>query len=206
MPALAVSPIIAGQAVKGPTAKMMPELGLAPSAATVARHYEGLIDGFVVDTLDADVEVPAGARVFTTATDAQPRRSHQSRAHRARRRRRTGGEAGMSVAGIWAVVPVKAFVRAKSRLAAARSPPISSQTLVRAMLEDVLAALLAAPPESKGLAAGMRGWQLKVEPEALAVIAARHGARVLADRRARPQRDAPPPPPRAHQPKARAAW
>jgi LPPG:FO 2-phospho-L-lactate transferase len=68
VPALAVSPIIAGQAVKGPTAKMMAELGLAPSAATVARHYEGLIDGFVVDTLDADVEVPAGMRVFTTAT------------------------------------------------------------------------------------------------------------------------------------------
>lgn len=68
VPALAVSPIIAGQAVKGPTAKMMAELGLEPSAATVARHYEGLIDGFVVDTLDADVEVPAGMRVFAAPT------------------------------------------------------------------------------------------------------------------------------------------
>ncbi len=68
VPALAVSPIIAGQAVKGPTAKMMAELGLVPSAATVAHHYEGLIDGFVVDTSDADVEVPEGMRVFAAPT------------------------------------------------------------------------------------------------------------------------------------------
>lgn len=68
VPALAVSPIIAGQAVKGPTAKMMAELGLEPSAATVARHYAGLVDGFIVDTSDADVAVPAGMRVFTART------------------------------------------------------------------------------------------------------------------------------------------
>lgn len=68
VPALAVSPIIAGQAVKGPTAKMMTELGLEPSAATVARHYAGLIDGFVVDTVDAEVEVPEGMRVFAAPT------------------------------------------------------------------------------------------------------------------------------------------
>ena len=68
VPALAVSPIIAGQAVKGPTAKMMAELGLVPSAATVALHYEGLIDGFIVDTSDADVAVPGGMRVFAAPT------------------------------------------------------------------------------------------------------------------------------------------
>lgn len=68
VPALAVSPIIAGRAVKGPTAKMMAELGLEPGAATVARHYEGLIDGFVVDTADAGVEVPAGMRAFAAPT------------------------------------------------------------------------------------------------------------------------------------------
>lgn len=68
VPALAVSPIIAGRAVKGPTAKMMAELGLQPSAATVARHYEGLIDGFVVDTADAGVEVAEGTRVFAAPT------------------------------------------------------------------------------------------------------------------------------------------
>lgn len=56
-PVIAVSPIIAGQAVKGPTAKMMAELGLVPSAATVAEHYAGLIDVFVVDEADAETGV-----------------------------------------------------------------------------------------------------------------------------------------------------
>jgi LPPG:FO 2-phospho-L-lactate transferase len=49
---VAVSPIIAGQAVKGPAAKMYAELGIQPSAFSVARHYGGLLDGFVMDRLD----------------------------------------------------------------------------------------------------------------------------------------------------------
>ncbi len=52
VPVVAVSPIIAGRAVKGPTAKMMRELGMSPSAATVARHYGDLLDGFVLDVED----------------------------------------------------------------------------------------------------------------------------------------------------------
>ena len=51
-PIIAVSPIIGGQAVKGPAAKMMAELGLEVSATSVARNYEGLIDGFVLDQTD----------------------------------------------------------------------------------------------------------------------------------------------------------
>lgn len=50
---VAVSPIIAGTAVKGPAAKMMGELGLEVTANAVAEHYRGLIDGFVVDASDA---------------------------------------------------------------------------------------------------------------------------------------------------------
>jgi LPPG:FO 2-phospho-L-lactate transferase len=61
-PVIAVSPIIGGRAVKGPTAKMMAELGLDTSAATVARRYEDLLDGFVLDHADA-----------TEATDISPR-------------------------------------------------------------------------------------------------------------------------------------
>jgi LPPG:FO 2-phospho-L-lactate transferase len=57
-PVIAVSPIIAGQAVKGPTAKLFAELGLTASAANVARHYAGLIDGFVLDEQDAGTELP----------------------------------------------------------------------------------------------------------------------------------------------------
>lgn len=48
-PIVAVTPIIAGDAVKGPTAKIMRELGLEVSARSVARFYSGIIDGFVDD-------------------------------------------------------------------------------------------------------------------------------------------------------------
>ncbi len=53
-PVVAVSPLVGGQAVKGPTAKIMAELGLACSPAAVAEHYRGLVDGFVLDQRDAD--------------------------------------------------------------------------------------------------------------------------------------------------------
>jgi LPPG:FO 2-phospho-L-lactate transferase len=53
-PVIAVSPIIGGQALKGPTAKMMAELGMPTTARAVAEHYGGLIDGFVLDRADAD--------------------------------------------------------------------------------------------------------------------------------------------------------
>ena len=53
-PVVAVSPIIGGRAVKGPTAKMMAELGMTPSAAAVARRYGDLLDGYVMDVADAD--------------------------------------------------------------------------------------------------------------------------------------------------------
>jgi LPPG:FO 2-phospho-L-lactate transferase len=52
-PVVAVSPIIGGRAIKGPTAKMMTELGVARSARAVAAHYQGLLDGFVLDDADA---------------------------------------------------------------------------------------------------------------------------------------------------------
>ena len=51
-PVVAISPIINGDSVKGPTSKIMEELKLELSAKTVASHYKGIIDGFVLDTLD----------------------------------------------------------------------------------------------------------------------------------------------------------
>ncbi|HYB11268.1 MAG TPA: 2-phospho-L-lactate transferase [Alphaproteobacteria bacterium] len=51
-PVVAVSPIVAGQAVKGPAAKIMAELGVPRTQSAIARHYEGLIDGLVVDETD----------------------------------------------------------------------------------------------------------------------------------------------------------
>jgi LPPG:FO 2-phospho-L-lactate transferase len=53
---VAVSPIIGGQAVKGPAAKMYRELGIAPSAFAVAKHYQNLITGFIFDEVDAKFE------------------------------------------------------------------------------------------------------------------------------------------------------
>jgi LPPG:FO 2-phospho-L-lactate transferase len=52
-PVVAVSPVIGGRAVKGPTAKMMSELGMTPGAAAVARRYGALLDGYVLDRRDA---------------------------------------------------------------------------------------------------------------------------------------------------------
>jgi LPPG:FO 2-phospho-L-lactate transferase len=52
-PVIAVTPIIGDSAVKGPTAKIMRELGITPSPMAVVDHYRGLIDGFVLDSRDA---------------------------------------------------------------------------------------------------------------------------------------------------------
>jgi LPPG:FO 2-phospho-L-lactate transferase len=51
-PVLAVSPIIGGEAVKGPAAKMFRELIGEPSALAVAEYYRGLLAGFFVDRID----------------------------------------------------------------------------------------------------------------------------------------------------------
>lgn len=53
-PAVAVTPLVGGQAVKGPTAKIMGELGLPLDVTTIVDHYSGLIDGFVLDAVDGD--------------------------------------------------------------------------------------------------------------------------------------------------------
>ncbi|MDE0334950.1 MAG: 2-phospho-L-lactate transferase [Defluviicoccus sp.] len=53
VPIVAVSPIVGGQAIKGPAAKMMVELGAETSALGIARHYGARIDGLVIDEVDA---------------------------------------------------------------------------------------------------------------------------------------------------------
>ena len=54
-PRLAVSPIVAGTALKGPADRMLASLGHDASALGVARLYAGLIDTFVLDEADADL-------------------------------------------------------------------------------------------------------------------------------------------------------
>lgn len=58
VPRVAVSPIVRGTAIKGPAAKLMRELGLEVSAAQVARHYGKLLNGFVYDVSDGDLNLP----------------------------------------------------------------------------------------------------------------------------------------------------
>jgi len=53
VPVIAVTPLIGGEAVKGPTAKIMRELGIAPTPYAIAQHYEAWIDAFVLDRADA---------------------------------------------------------------------------------------------------------------------------------------------------------
>ena len=52
-PIVAVSPIVGGAAIKGPTAKMMRELGVPASTIEVAKHYRKLATHFVIDEVDA---------------------------------------------------------------------------------------------------------------------------------------------------------
>jgi LPPG:FO 2-phospho-L-lactate transferase len=53
VPIVAVSPIIGGRAIKGPTAKIMNELKIETTSASIAQHYAGLIDGLLIDSGDA---------------------------------------------------------------------------------------------------------------------------------------------------------
>lgn len=68
VPIVAVSPIVGGKAVKGPAAKIMAELGLEADSRTIARHYAGLIDGFIIDSADASLQKDMGLPTVVTNT------------------------------------------------------------------------------------------------------------------------------------------
>jgi LPPG:FO 2-phospho-L-lactate transferase len=63
VPVVAVSPIVGGKAVKGPTAKLMVELGIPITPRAIADHYRGVIDGLLVDERDGldGVGIPMAA-------------------------------------------------------------------------------------------------------------------------------------------------
>lgn len=66
-PVVAVSPLVGGKAVKGPTAKLMAELGLAVDNDGIARHYAGIIDGLLIDEGDdctADIAIGRSATLM----------------------------------------------------------------------------------------------------------------------------------------------
>jgi LPPG:FO 2-phospho-L-lactate transferase len=71
VPKIAVSPIIAGEALKGPASKMFQELGMEPSAYQVAKIYRRLVDRFILDRMDealAHSIKDLGMRVWVTNT------------------------------------------------------------------------------------------------------------------------------------------
>jgi len=68
VPVVAVSPIIAGRAIKGPTAKIMDELRIKPTSGSIAQHYSSLIDGLLVDHVDAEGATDIGTMVHTVPT------------------------------------------------------------------------------------------------------------------------------------------
>ncbi len=53
---MALSPIVGGEAIKGPAAKLMAELGYSVTAVAVAEYYGDIINGFVYDERDADLD------------------------------------------------------------------------------------------------------------------------------------------------------
>jgi LPPG:FO 2-phospho-L-lactate transferase len=71
VPIVAVSGIVGGKALKGPADRMLTSLGHESSALGVARLYRGLVDVFVLDTVDADLAgavEPLGLRAVVTDT------------------------------------------------------------------------------------------------------------------------------------------
>jgi LPPG:FO 2-phospho-L-lactate transferase len=76
---VAISPIIGGETVKGPAAKMYRELGIEPSAFAVANHYHGLATHFVLDTIDAQlIETVRGLNMQVYVTNTLMK-SHEDR-------------------------------------------------------------------------------------------------------------------------------
>jgi LPPG:FO 2-phospho-L-lactate transferase len=73
-PVIAVSTFVGRQALKGPAAKMIRELGMEPTTLELVKLYGGLVDAWVVDDADAaDVAAveAAGVRCFAAATVMQ---------------------------------------------------------------------------------------------------------------------------------------
>ena len=65
---VAVSPLVGGRAVKGPTAKLMAELGLPVTARAVAAHYAPLLDLMVADPDDAATLAGSGIEAVAAPT------------------------------------------------------------------------------------------------------------------------------------------
>jgi LPPG:FO 2-phospho-L-lactate transferase len=87
VPCVTVSPLISGKAVKGPTDKLMREMGLLPTTEGIATYYEGLVDVLVIDRDDHHELAPVQARfpdlsIVHTQTLMRTIADRQTLAHR----------------------------------------------------------------------------------------------------------------------------
>jgi LPPG:FO 2-phospho-L-lactate transferase len=70
-PVVAISPIVGGESLKGPSDKMLADLGMQVSAAQVARLYSDIADTFILDIQDEPVKTEIehlGLKVRVTDT------------------------------------------------------------------------------------------------------------------------------------------
>ena len=130
-PVVAVSPLVRGAVLKGPTDEFLAWAGHPLTSEGIAAHYAGLLDGLVADeradsvpTLVTDVEMG-------DHDGASPRRPRGAGLRRL----------GLAVRTA-AVLPVKSFTRAKQRLGEAIGAG-EREELAAAMVADVLDALAA---------------------------------------------------------------
>lgn len=75
IPRIAVTPIIQGAAVKGPTAKLMREFNLEVSTRSVVEYYGDVINGFVYDGRDNDLDVAIRSTALDTLMDTNEKRN-----------------------------------------------------------------------------------------------------------------------------------
>jgi len=86
-PVVVVSPIVGGRAIKGPAAKIMKELGVEVSAASVAARYRDFLDGFVLDEADRALapRIESQARSVRAFVEPAVMRDHHDRTRLAAR-------------------------------------------------------------------------------------------------------------------------
>ncbi len=68
VPIIAVAPLIGGRAIKGPTVKLMQELGMRSSVLAIAEYYADLVDAWVIDSVDGHEATKLGGVVALTDT------------------------------------------------------------------------------------------------------------------------------------------
>ena len=70
VPVIAISPVVGGDCLKGPLAKMMREMSIPTTASSVAAHYRDVLDGFVLDSADESLTAEIESMgVATTVTN-----------------------------------------------------------------------------------------------------------------------------------------